>query len=242
MSVKIVQNNKKSDAPTDVNANLAAIAGNRLVGFIPSTGLFKSEFNIGDLLAIANGALIGDALAREGNSLEVYNAAGALQSSILWEDLASAANLTGFIVPFAGDSVPSGFFECDGSVISRTTFAPLFTAIGTRYGIGDGSTTFAIPDLRGEFIRGFDNGAGNDPDAGSRTDSGDGTTGDNVGTKQADEFRSHVHPTSKSSESNNFGDLPWAANNDDVELIDTNAAGGNETRPRNVNMMYCIKF
>lgn len=55
---------------------------------------------------------------------------------------------TGTIVPWSDASVPSGFLECDGSNVSRTTYANLFAIIGTTYGVGDGSTTFGLPDLQ----------------------------------------------------------------------------------------------
>jgi microcystin-dependent protein len=65
------------------------------------------------------------------------------------------ANLTGIegiptatIVPWSDSSVPSGFLECDGSAVSRSTYADLFAIIGTTYGSGDGSTTFDLPDLQ----------------------------------------------------------------------------------------------
>ena len=92
----------------------------------------------------------------------------------------------GFVMAYAHETIPSGWLECNGAAISRTTYADLFGAISTHYGTGDGSSTFNIPDLRGQFIRGWDHGAGTDPDAASRTDRGDSTTGDNVGTKQTD--------------------------------------------------------
>ena len=64
------------------------------------------------------------------------------------------ANITGIegiptatIVPWSSASVPSGFLECDGSAVSRTTYATLFGIVGTTYGVGDGSTTFNVPDL-----------------------------------------------------------------------------------------------
>ncbi len=64
------------------------------------------------------------------------------------------ANLTGIegipsgtIVPWSDSSIPSGFLECDGSAVSRTTYATLFGIVGTTYGVGDGSTTFNVPDL-----------------------------------------------------------------------------------------------
>lgn len=55
---------------------------------------------------------------------------------------------SGTVLDYAGPTAPSGWTECDGSAVSRTTFATLFTAIGTTWGIGDGSTTFNVPDLR----------------------------------------------------------------------------------------------
>ena len=65
------------------------------------------------------------------------------------------ANLTGIegiptatIVPWSDSSVPSGFLECNGSAVSRSTYADLFAIVGTTYGSGDGSTTFNVPDLQ----------------------------------------------------------------------------------------------
>jgi len=161
--------------------------------------------------------------------------------------LSSGGVPVGTVVSFSTDTEPTDFFECDGSAISRTTYAELFAVIGTLYGVGDGSTTFNLPDLRGEFIRGYDNGAGNDPDAASRTDAGDGaTTGDNVGTKQADEFESHVHDFyigGNAVGGNRYAvqgaSLREGTNPASAPFIDE---GGNETRPRNVSMMYCIKY
>lgn len=60
---------------------------------------------------------------------------------------------TGVVLPFAGSSAPSGWLACDGTAISRTTYATLFAAISTSYGVGDGSTTFNLPDFRGRFPR-----------------------------------------------------------------------------------------
>lgn len=58
---------------------------------------------------------------------------------------------TGAGCPWFGGSAPSGFLLCNGSLVSRATFSALFTVIGTTYGAGDGTTTFAVPDLRGRF-------------------------------------------------------------------------------------------
>ncbi|MBR9844777.1 MAG: tail fiber protein [Algicola sp.] len=100
---------------------------------------------------------------------------------------------TGAIFSFPVDMPPTGYLVCDGSAVSRTIYAELFALLGTTYGSGDGTTTFNLPDYRGKFLRGHDNGAGNDPDAAVRQDRGDGITGDNVGTTQDDEMSSHLH-------------------------------------------------
>ncbi|OUS00763.1 hypothetical protein A9Q86_08375 [Flavobacteriales bacterium 33_180_T64] len=100
---------------------------------------------------------------------------------------------TAAIFAFPTAIAPTGYLICDGSAVSRTTYADLFAVIGVIYGNGNGSTTFNLPDYRGEFLRGFDNGAGNDPDAISRLDRGDGVTGDAIGTKQTGETNSHLH-------------------------------------------------
>ncbi len=68
----------------------------------------------------------------------------------------------GEVAYFAMSSAPSGWLKANGAAISRTTYSALFAAIGTTFGAGDGSTTFNVPDLRGEFIRGFDDSRGVD--------------------------------------------------------------------------------
>jgi microcystin-dependent protein len=61
---------------------------------------------------------------------------------------------SGVILQFAGSSAPTNWLICDGTAVSRTTFAALFAAIGTTYGAGNGSTTFNIPDMRGKMVVG----------------------------------------------------------------------------------------
>ena len=77
--------------------------------------------------------------------------------------IANTANLatkdmmpTGAVLPYAGSSAPTGFLLCDGSAVSRTTYANLFAVIGTTYGAGDGSTTFNLPNFKGRVGVGFD--------------------------------------------------------------------------------------
>lgn len=159
------------------------------------------------------------------------------------------------VIAIANAVVPTGFLECNGATISRTTYASLFSKIGTTYGVGDGSTTFAIPDLRGEFIRGWDNGRGVDS---SRT----------IGSIQQQSFQSHnhaagvstsgghAHPFSK-AEGYASGMDGWVGQGnpaygtttlwtggagEHTHTVDVYSNGSQETRPRNIALMYCIKY
>ena len=77
-------------------------------------------------------------------------------TDILWTNPAPA----GIVSAFAGSTAPSGWLMCFGQAVNRTTYSTLFTALGTTYGVGDGSTTFNIPDMRGRAIAGVDNMGG----------------------------------------------------------------------------------
>ena len=69
---------------------------------------------------------------------------------------------SGAVMYFAGQTAPTGWLKANGAAVSRTTYAALFAAIGTIYGAGDGRSTFNLPDLRAEFVRGWDDGRGID--------------------------------------------------------------------------------
>jgi len=81
----------------------------------------------------------------------------------------------GMVLPFAGATAPEGFLLCDGSAVSRTTYADLFAAIGTTYGAGNGSTTFNVPDLGGRTV------AGKEASASRLTTGGAGIDGATLG-------------------------------------------------------------
>lgn len=167
---------------------------------------------------------------------------------------------TGFITawPEPNGVLPVGYLECNGSTLSSTEFPGLFAVIGEAYGGGGGN--FILPDLRGEFIRGFDNDEGNDPDAVSRANRGDGTTGNNVGTKQsfaienitgsftANNQRGLFVTTAGAFTTSGTLRVVVAASEGALEIPETTdfdasnvVQASTETRPRNVYMMYIIK-
>lgn len=139
----------------------------------------------------------------------------------------------GAVQAFAMNASPTGWLACNGSEISRTTYADLFTAISTNYGAGDGSTTFNIPDLRGYFLRG----------AGTNSD---GTAAGAFGTRVADLLKDHQHvyllPGSTNSGYTGGNAINAGANGTTNTSTVNGGLGGAETRPKNIAMLYCIKF
>ena len=167
---------------------------------------------------------------------------------------------TGCVFCRAIGTVPAGYLECNGASYSRTgTYAALFAVIQTQYG-SDSATTFKVPDLRGEFIRGW------------ASDTTDGTRdqGRGIGSAQGGQNLSHNHTITSTvndsghshtislavrsnyAEPRNFGvGRDGNANNSDQTSTQTTGisvsssasnAGGSEARPRNVAMMYIIKI
>ncbi len=98
---------------------------------------------------------------------------------------------SGFILPFGGGSAPSGWLECDGAAVSRSTYSDLFAIIGTTYGAGDGSTTFNLPDLQGRVIMGQGGSNANRTPA-ALENIGD-TSGEQSVTLSVNQLPSHNH-------------------------------------------------
>lgn len=155
----------------------------------------------------------------------------------------------GMIVAYSGESDPQEWLICDGRLVSRSTYARLYAAIGDTYGEGNGTTTFAIPDFRGRFLRGSDDmgtaegAAGRDPDASSRTAmSTGGNDQERVGSIQGEQLKSHSH-THGATNTVNFGGEDYLAVGPSVggQTVTITAFGGNETRPINANVNWIIK-
>ena len=135
----------------------------------------------------------------------------------------------GSITPIVGVAAPAGWLLCDGTAVSRTTYSSLFTTCATNFGVGDGSTTFNVPDLRGYFVRGFDAGRGIDP---ARV----------LYAAQADALASHTHVVNIINILAGAGAVQNAVNAAATGGAATQATGVAETRPKNIAFNYCIKF
>ena len=148
------------------------------------------------------------------------------------------SGVIGEVTSWPADAIPSNFLECDGSEVSRTTYADLYAVIGDTYGAGDGSTTFLLPDLRGQFLRGLDESGTVDPDGAGRT----------IGDSQTDGFETHTHTYVEMTGQNTghiSGGPSVSARNLTLTTRTTNAGtdgGISETRPKNVSVKFCIRF
>lgn len=127
-----------------------------------------------------------------GTTLQITDGGGTINVNLA-PLIAMSQTPVGAIFAFPTPTPPTGYLACNGQAVSRTTYNSLFSLIGTMYGNGDGATTFNLPNYNGQFLRGWDNGQGTDPNALTRLDRGDGTTGDAVGTKQTNQTLSHSH-------------------------------------------------
>jgi phage-related tail fiber protein len=157
----------------------------------------------------------------------------------------------GSVIHVCTTSAPAGWLKANGAAISRTAYANLFAAIGTTFGTGDGSTTFTLPDLRGLFVRGWQDGAGYD-------------AGRVFGSYQDHLFASHGHGVNDPGHNHEIvaqtgpggvnyngnyaagleaiaGPVQWWSSAAGTGISIQNN-GGTETRPRNIALLACIKF
>ena len=111
--------------------------------------------------------------------------------------LAGGGMEAGTVVAFAGATAPEGWLLCNGAAVNRDTYAVLFAAIGTTYGVGNGNTTFNLPDLRGRFALGVDNMGGQSANrvTVSEADRLNGRGGTEKHTLTVAELPAHTHGT-----------------------------------------------
>ena len=182
-------------------------------------------------------------------------ALSAEQGKVLAGLIASAIP-SGAVMYFAGQTAPSGWLKANGAAVSRSTYAALFAAIGTTYGAGDGSSTFNLPDLRGEFVRGWDDGRGIDSGrafGSAQSDAIRNITGGiealysgyryTLYTKADGAFTMDLDDGANSTFSSSKGDSDH--NNRKKRVVfdaSRSVPTADENRPRNIALLACIKI
>lgn len=152
----------------------------------------------------------------------------------------------GSIIPYAGNTAPDGYILCDGSAVSRSTYSKLFTAIGTSYGSGDGSSTFNVPNLKGKVPVGYNSGE-------TEFNSMGKTGGSKTVTLTTQQIPSHTHELTTSSgygfdasiKGNDGGNTIVLAHLDGVTPESVANAGGGQSHENlqpYVTVNYIIKY
>ena len=222
------------------NNNVLSITTQGLT--LGATTITASGTEINQLDAITRGSLIYGNASGVTSRLAKGGAGTVLTSDGTDISWAAAGGVVpaGAIIYHAANSAPTGFLKANGATVSRSTYADLFSAIGTTFGAGDGSTTFLVPDLRGEFMRGWDDSRGIDS---SRV----------FGSTQADQMEQHNHITSNYPLHQGYGAGTGAVvvrSPADVQFGNLSTILGNkggtsnssENRPRNIALLACIKY
>lgn len=156
----------------------------------------------------------------------------------------------GAVIQHAGTTAPTGYLACNAAEVSRSTYAALFSAIGTLYGAGDGSTTFNLPDMRGLFVRGAGAHGTMTKAAGGAFDGG------SVGATNNDKFQAHYMNRNSSAVTEQVlsgsGGSDYTGGGKAVNGLTTTGGPvtdgsngtprtGNETKPASISLLYCIK-
>jgi microcystin-dependent protein len=152
-------------------------------------------------------------------------------------DLSDTVLIPGQISMFGFNTAPAKWLKCNGANVSRATYSDLFAAIGTTFGVGDGSTTFTLPDFRGYFPRGW-------------ADAGSVDSGRAFGSTQQDAFQGHWHTVTRNAQANispgaGTLDSSQPAITGFVKDAVTDGVNGTprtaaETRPVNIAILFCI--
>jgi microcystin-dependent protein len=197
-------------------------------------------------LALAGGTLTGD-LTLVGAPTTNNMAATKKYVDDEIAAIPAASDLTpaGTVIWTARSSAPTGYLKANGAAVSRSTYATLFSAIGTIYGAGDGSTTFNLPDLRGEFIRGWDDGRGVDSGRAMGSNQAFSTSASDLSVSPS----SHSHSYSDETNSGTGGGQGGGGANTGTQTLSKTTgsqslsvvSSATETRPRSLALLACIK-
>jgi hypothetical protein len=187
-----------------------------------------------------------------------YNNGGAYSGNgrWLWRPAAGVETVpVGMVAPFPTNTLPTGWLPCEGGSYVQATYSDLYDFLkdgGSACIYGEDSTNFTLPDYRGEFLRGRDASKGTDPDADDRTDRGDGTDGDVVGSKQTQSVGYHRHrfagPYWDSSGFNYncngcaHAGAPGATSASLYVQYHPEGDADAESRPPNINVRWGIKY
>jgi microcystin-dependent protein len=215
-----------------------------------STGAVTAKAITGTSITASGGGTITGNHVGDGAQLTALAGANITANSIPSTALIAAVREAlcppGTVVAYMGlgTAVPAGWLLCDGKSYSRNApYDKLYAVIGSASGSAD-TANFNVPDLRGMFLRGVDGNAGRDLDSGTRTALiPGGNAGNQVGSFQADAFKSHTHTTNLlGGWSTRYVNYNGSGGSYGFQETASSATGGSETRPINTYVNYIIKL
>lgn len=164
--------------------------------------------------------------------------------------MTASGEYAGEIRIFAAENCPANWLQAKGQSLEIRKHQKLFDAIGTLWG-SSSTGHFNLPDLRGQFVRGWDANSGIDPEATLRTlppgaPVSNTAKGDQVGSQQPESVAAHSHDLAAPGHwGDKYGSTAgWSRDNGVLEAttVATSAVGGKETRPKNVAVLFCIRI
>jgi len=204
-------------------------------------------------LPLAGGTLTGDlTLTGSPTTTNMASNKGYVDAQIAAIPAVTDQTPAGTVIYSARSTAPTGYIKANGAAISRSTFSVLFAAIGTQYGVGDGSTTFNVPDLRGEFIRGWSDGHTVDSGRTLGSNQGDQNLSHNHTGSSVTGNGAHSHTYDKSAAGSGTeggnqsvhdftSSTSVTGNGAHSHGLSISSDGGTEARPRNIALLACIK-
>lgn len=213
--------------------------GGTITGSLTVTGVLNGGSVVSNSTITAGGNISAPGVISDGidaDSGKIINvdtptdATDAANKAYVDSVAASGGAPLGSVTAWPVTTPPANWLICDGTPVSRTTYASLFAILGTLYGSGDGTTTFNLPDYRGSFLRGLDSGAGLDP---ARA----------LATYQADDYAAHTHTINADDGGFNVGtnNVSGTDRTTTSYTPPTNSSGGSETRPKNWSVQFIIR-
>jgi microcystin-dependent protein len=210
-----------------ITSSNATITGGTITGI---TDLTVADGGTGSSTLSANAVLLGNGTSALQTVAPSTSGNVLTSNGTTWTSASPVDPVpSGAVMHFARNTAPTGWLKANGAAVSRSTYASLFSAIGTTFGSGDGSTTFNVPDLRGEFTRGWDDGRG--------VDSGRSFGSSQSATEFADEVVDGHTILFTNADATRSGSSITREASFAASAIPTFVS----VRPRNVALLACIK-
>jgi len=221
-----------SSAKSGANSDITSLSG-------LTTALSVAQGGTGSSSITANSVILGNGTSAVQTVAPSTSGNVLVSNGTTWISGLVETIPAGAVQYFAMNTAPSGWLKANGQAVSRTTYATLFSAIGTTFGSGDGSTTFNVPDLRGEFVRGWDDSRGIDSGRAFGSWQTQNTNKEQISMNTSSNGSGPI--SAPTEDGSTFSAWMTSGRNDGgtraIRLNMTNT----ETRPRNFALLACIK-